>query len=256
MNRTRSLCVLLAVTAVLAGCAASSPTVTPRGTLPARFPEHSASEIRRLVRAGTDTLRSYRAEAQIAIQSPERSRTLSAEMRHRRRDSLFLSLSPGMGIEAARALVTPDSFFVHNRIRSRLSYGSREDTPPSLPNVLASRNLFAPLLGTTAPPADWDVSADSTYYHLQKGRRTYLVDPARWRVVRYEERDAEGRLVEERTFSRFEQVGGLLLPTKLVFRQPQKRRSAVVSYRQRTFNPAQLQFGLEAPASVEHRLIQ
>lgn len=253
------LLLTICLVAVLSGCSSSRPATTSRPALPSGFPSHTAAEIHQLMLHGTDTLQAYRATARLTVRSPEQNGTFSAEMHHRRQDSLYLTLSPGLGIEAARALVTPDSFFVYNRIKQRLTFGSLQGAAPNLPPVLTTGNLFATLTDLLVPPSDtdWRVHADSAYYHLRSPdeRRRYVVDPTTWRVVRYEERGPSGELVEERLFSRFERVGGLHLPRQIVFRRPQENSSAVITFRKRTFNPAQLRLALNVPSSAERRRV-
>lgn len=259
MHRFSLAAAVLAVL-VLSACS-SGPKLADRPTdLPAAFPNHSADEIRQFVAQPTDTLRSFEAEAQLSIDAPERSGRFGSTVRHRRGDSLFLSISPGLGIEAARALVTPDSFFVYDRINNELTYGALADAPRSqLPAPLMQGQTFENFLGILTPEAatDWTVTADSARYVLTdpEGRRTITVDPALWRVTRYEERATDGALVEERVFSDFDRFGALYLPRRVVLRRPGDEATASIYYRELTLNPGGLSFGLGVRASANRNLV-
>src|SRR5690606_41023061 len=99
---------------------------------------------------------------------------------------------------------------------------------------------FLPPEETTA----WQLSADSSYYHLRDPDqdRLFVVDPAIWRVVRYEERDGEGALLAQRLFYDFDLIEHLFLPRRVVIRRPQEETSATLYYRDLDLNPGALSF--------------
>lgn len=225
--------------------------------MPANFPNHTAAEIQRHLQAGADTLRAYRARASLRIDSPSQSGSFSSRINHRRGDSLYMTISPGLGIEAMRILVTPDSFFVYNRLESELTYGGLTDAASTLPAALTVSDPFENLTGTLTPPpyVDWNVDADSAYYYLREGGREYVIDPTVWRVVQYQEHDLSGNLVDERSFSEFDRFGGLYLPRRIVFRRPQEETTAALYYRELTLNPGELGFDLRVSSSADRRRV-
>ena len=257
MSKSFFALLFLGMLLAAAGCRSTRPPAAPRPGLPAGFPNHSAAEIQRNILQGVDTLNSFRARANLTISSPQQSGSFSAKISHRSDDSLYMAISPGLGIEAMRMLVTPDSFYVYDRIKKRLTYGSRRSAAAALPAALTVEDLFGNLTGTLlpSPAVEWEVEADSSYYHLTNARRTYVVDPATWRVVRYEERNRSGQLVDQRLFSEFDRFGNLYLPRRLVFRRPPEETTAVLYYRDVTLNPEQLQFDLRVSSSAERRLV-
>lgn len=247
--------VLLLAAVALAGCAGTREAT---GELPAGYPNHSFADIRQAVAQGTDTVRAFRAQAQLSLDTPERSGTFSATVRGKRGaagDSLYMSLSPGFGVEAARVLVTPDSFFVYDLVNNRLSYGALRDARRLLPAPLLTGKTFENVLGLLAPNPDlaWNVRPEgepgSERYVLTAsgGNRTVVVDPSRWRVMRYTERTPGGDLLEERRFSEFDRFGGLFLPRRAELRRPQENTTASLSYRRLTLNPSGLSFELGVP---------
>jgi hypothetical protein len=259
---TRSLLPLCALTVALAltalGCRSTASTAA--GELPARFPNHSADQIRQQILLGADTLRAFTAKARVSIDAPSRSGQFSATIRQRRGDSLFMSLSPGLGIEAARILVTPDSVFIYDRINQRLRYGSLQEAQSRLPAPLAVGRGFDVLLGFMAPNAgsQWTVSADSTTYRLATpgGRRKLVVDPTRWRATRYTRYAADSTLMEERTFSEFTTFDGVTIPRRIQVRRTDPDVSASVFYREVRLNPGSLSFDLDVRRSAKRIPLQ
>ncbi len=245
-------CIAAALT-ILYGCTTTRPPLERE--IPEEFPYHSADQIMLNLRHDQAALHSYRARAAISIRSAENGGQFSAEMHARKNDSIYVSISPGLGIEAARALVTPDSFFFYDRIKNRLVYGSVDEAGDILPQPFTSENLFENLLGLVGPPADteWEVSSDSAYYYLHdtNGTMTYVIDPAFWRVVRFEEQGAGGDLLERRTYSEFDQFDDTVVPRRLVFDRPGDDQRASIYYRDLTLNPDRLSFSLRVRDSAE-----
>ena len=252
--RLRPVLVILAAL-LIHGCASTAPTPLERD-LPSNFPNHSVQQILlNVTRAYPDSLLAYRAKASLAIRTPDRSGQFSADMRKSAGDSLYVSISPGLGIEAARALVTPDSFYFYDRLKNRLVYGSMDEAGDILPQPFASKGLFENLLGLISPPADvsWRMRADSGYYHLiaPDGLQTYTVDPAFWRVVRYTGRTEDGTLLEQRSFSEFDTFEGLVLPRRVEFSRPLEESRASIYYRSLALNPGDLSLDLDVRDSAE-----
>ncbi len=230
----------------VAGCSGSR-ALAPRPELPEAFPHHSLLQIQQHLRpTALDTLLAFTAKASLSIRSPQQNANLTADIRHRRNDSLYMTLSPGLGLEAARILITPDSFFVHDRINKRLMYGNLEDASAQLPFPVTGDDIFLGLLGLLSPDdqTNWQLDADSAHYHLRDPERDrlFVIDPALWRVVRYEERDEQGDLVEARVFEEFDQFEHLFLPREVTFRRPSQETSATLYYRSLNLSPTTVSF--------------
>ncbi len=196
----------------------------------------------------------YTAESALAVRSPAQSGSFTAEISHRKNDSLLISISPGFGIIAVRALVTPDSFYVHDRINKELAIGTINDMQRLLPLPTDAEILYNSMLGIWAPEStdNWELTADKSYYIFREpgDRRIIYVDPIYWRIVRYIENNPDGSLLEERTFSEFEDFDGMYLPRRLTFRRPGDDTSASLYHRKLTLNPPVLTFDFEVSNSV------
>ena len=186
---------------------------------------------------------------------PSQSGSFTAQMHVRRADSLYMSIRVTFGIEAARTLVTPDSFFVYDRINKQLVFGPLSYAKAFLPPPFVLGNFFPNLLGMVPPDPSvkWEVEADSMRYYLRDPAhlRTYIVDPILWRVIRYEEKDAAGTIVEDRTYSDFDNVDGYFLPRRLVFRRPPDKAFASIYYRDMELNPRSQSFDLRVGRGVK-----
>lgn len=237
----------------LAGC--RGPRSTAIEPAESGFPFHSLDQIQTaLAGARPATIHAYRAETALSVRSPIQSGSFSADIIHRENDSLLISVSPGFGIVAVRALITPDSVFVHDRINRELTYGSILEVGQFLPLPTDPAGLYQAMLGLLSPASSvsWNLSHASGLYILKApdGRLTYTIDPAAWRVVRYEERNGDGGLVEERTFSEFERYTDGYLPRRLTFRRPEDDTAASLYYRKLTLNPPDLRFDFSVAGSV------
>lgn len=229
------------------GCSGARRAGLPT-ELPAAFPNHTLEQILSRLEPAPESLTSFTTRASVAFYSPDRSGSFTANLNHRRNDSLYMSIRVTLGVEAARTLVTPDSFFVYDRINQELIYGSLEEIGTLLPAPFASDNLLPELFGYFSPDTTvaWRVVADTARYYLfdPAGRYTYAIDPILWRVVRYTEEDPSGTIIEERTFQQYDVFDDYILPRRITFRRPQDRVSASLYYRDLTLNPPKLSFDI------------
>lgn len=159
-----------------------------------------------------------------------------------------------VGIEGGRLLLTQDSVFFFDTRRAVLRAGPASSVRTLIPVPVSSSRLFQNMLGLIAPPRkqDWSLQSDSSYYYLSASSTNvqYVVDPKRWRVVRYQKTTPEGTVLQKRLFSDFRPVDGVQMPHQLIFRRPNAELSAVVNYRQITLNPSRLSLDLEVPPEV------
>ena len=146
----------------VAGCSGSRPVEDIRPDLPDAFPFHTVEQIQQQIRlAGADTLVALQGKANLSIRTPELKGNVTARLKHRRSDSLYMSVTATLGIEAARMLVTPDSFFVYDRINKKLNYGSMDYASTFLPPLLTGDDVFLNLLGLLQPESDIDWQLDA-----------------------------------------------------------------------------------------------
>lgn len=241
-----------------AGCSGPLVREAPEADAPAGFPHHSAEEVLAHLAAGADTLLAFSSQSRLELEAPDRSVSASATLRQRAADTLWASLQGPLGIEGARVLLTPDSVKAHDKIRGRLYVGPLEAIAAYLPGPASTRDLFEALLGLLRPEATtaWALRAGPRYYHLTDaaGRRVYTIDPALWRVVRYTALGPGGATVEERTYSEFDLVGGVVVPRRVVLRSPAEGVTVRIEHRRLRLNPASLAFPFSPGSAERHRL--
>lgn len=251
---------LIAVAAiVLSACGGPRAVIDDRPDAPAGdLPVLSAMDVVDQIGQSSSGIRSYAARGQINIQSPQQRGTYAVNVRAGASDSLFLSVGQ-FGIEGLRALVTPDSFFVYDVLRNRLTYGGIEQARAVLPVPLGGDDAFRSLIGTILPDmaSAWQVNAGGRFYTMSAAdeNRTLVVDPALWSVLRYEERDASGDLVEERLYSDHADFGGYMLPRRIAFNIPGHETSVTLMYRDVDINPDRLDLSLRVNRTAQRELI-
>ncbi len=241
----------------LSGCAGPRRAAPNLPALPGGYPHHSLEEVVRLVGAGAGGVNSFSAAAVLSVDAPERGGRFTANIRARRNDSLYMSISPGLGIEVGRMLTTPDSIYVFDRVNNELLYGSVEDAAGLLAVPLAPELLFDGLLGLFSAEAlsGLTLTAGDDQYILTDAerRRTYVVEPRIWRVIRYEERSAGGELVEERLYAAHEAFDGVLLPRSVTLNVPQQETRAEIYFRSLKLNPRDLTFNFKVNRSASRK---
>lgn len=210
--------VLLLLAAGLAGCAAPARIAAP--AVPATPDGDAATVLGRLPTA--DSLwPAFRIEARLSWSTPDFGETVSSDIRVRGRDTLWVRLRGPLGIEAARALVTRDSIYLHDRLADRLYVGDRSSG--LLPAGLAEGFLAASFFGFDPPRAvGFSVVPDSAYVRLERadGTETVLVDRSVHRMVLHERRAPSGGVLESRRFGSFDRFSGLVLPRRIVAVRP------------------------------------
>lgn len=260
-HRTRPyifLVALIVLGGLLAGCAGSKSVVDrPPTELPPGFPNHSARFVQRAVAATADSLDAFEASGRLELHRPDDRSAYKAHVQQRANDSLLVSLSPGWGIVAARALATHDSVFVYDRFHHRLYYGTVGNVQRVLPELASVSTLFNNLTGTVVP-ADrrrWRIRADSSRYILtaEAGFRQYraVVEPRMWRVVRYEVRTRDGTMIETREFSDFRRIDGVYMPHRIEVHRPRRKTRLIVEYDSIQPNPGALAFSFPVAPGAE-----
>ena len=217
------------------------------------------TQVRGLVMGGSDTLSSFRARASVSVRSPEQSARFGSHIDYRRADSLYLNVRATLGIEAARALVTPDSFFVYDRIKRKLYFGDIKKADSVLPLPISGPGVFEMLLGIEfAPDGDWTMTADSAFYTFtsRDHRTEVVVDPRIWRVTRYLRTDSFGAVEEERAYSEFSDFDGIVLPRKVVLSRPIQDTFASIYYSRLELNPPSLDLKLSVSDRAEKVLVR
>jgi outer membrane lipoprotein-sorting protein len=244
---------VLAAAVLLAGCAsrpAPRPGAAPIGTLP------SAQRVLDGLAQRRAAVRGLRALARLSYVSPDESRRAKQLVIVERPDRLrFEVLSPfgavfvltaGGGVLAAWAR-EESTVYRGAASAENLQRYAQVDLPIAIAVDL--------LLGTPPLRGDVDsvVSDDDGAVELwqETGHRTQVAwfTPA-LEALRYEQRDAEGRVLMRTSFSQYAAVDGVRMPTQLAIELPLEQRRIDIALSETEVNPvlADTVFVLETPA--------
>lgn len=228
-----------------------------RKSLPNYTPEEIVCHVESAL---PESLNTFVATANLSAQSPAFSGNLTARIAHRRQDSLYLSLSAApLGIEVARFLATPDSFFYYDRLAKTLSLGTLNAAEAALPFLFVGDSVFRVFLGLVVPDTDTalQLRPDLGHYVLQTKdhRKRWIVDTASWRVVLYEEQTNDGSITEAVSYSDFDIIAGVRLPRRIIVRRPGDKTNVSIYYREIALNPDALSMQLHVPNDVVHILV-
>lgn len=254
----RSLC-LAALALGLAACSNGGPIVedAPDRTTPDAFPDHSLPAIRQSVAVSLGQVRSYAADGRVRIVTPDREDDATFSLRSRLADSSTVKVRGPLGIEVARAVVTPDSFVAFNKFADQLLVGRVEVAERYVPGTGSSEVLSRALAGLLVPDgAMWSVTPGDSLYTLVSRRddgtrRVLVVDPAIWRVVQAQEIDASNSVVADQVFSEFDTVEGVVMPRRVVLTAPDQGVRITLEHRRLVLNPEDLRLQFRRPSDAE-----
>ncbi len=238
--RGRVVCGAVAV-AVLAGCPARPPA-RPSAIEPIAELIPQAELVHALaVRRGA--LHSLRALARLRITAPELSRSARQVIIAARPDRLRLEVLSPMGTVFVLT-ATDGSLAAYARDEARVYRGAA-----SAKNLARYAQVDLPvatavdlLLGTPPVRADRDGVVSRDDGHLQLWQADDGDVQVTWfgpglEPVRYERRDGEGRVLLRATFGEYTEVGGVRVPTQLVFELPRSQRRIDIALRDPEVNP-------------------
>ena len=253
----RLLAALLLLTA--AGCSGPLVRNAPNVDAPADFPGHTAEQIAYQLATGANDIHSFRSEGRLHIESPTFSQGVGVSIRASLADSLYTKLRGPLSIEIARTLITADSILAHDKLNHKFYYGALTVMDRYVPGAGEPGLLAKTLLGLIVPTVteSTTVEADSQYYYVSvmdaagHVRERWTVDPALWRVVRMEERAADGTVMTSRAFSSFDVVDDVVLPRHVVLSSAAEGITISIEHRQLTVNPDPLTFPFSRPRDVE-----
>ena len=255
MTRVAWVGILLICGLSTAGCA-STRLQDSSAQLPSGFPNHSAAQILDRLPGYPTEMNRVTAQSRIALSSPEEKGRFTAKIAYLHPESLFVRVTFPLGIEGARVLSTPDRAWVYDRVEKVVWTGSPERVAAVLPGAVAGTDLVQLATGfdQPLPDVDWAVSTDSTLYLLTHpdGSLRYTVDPTLWRVVSVRTSDATGMVLEQRWYTDFREVEGILLPRRMALSRPLDSLRISMALERITLDPRDaLEFDLDVSSEAQ-----
>lgn len=255
---------LLALLALLGAGCSTGPLVrdAPVAEAPTGYPGHSVAQVLAAVEASVAPVQSVAADGDLVIEGGDERQSASFSLRARIADSLTAVVRGPLGIEGGRGLVTPDSFYVADRINRQLVVGPVRAADRYVPGAGSSERVARAALGLLVPEPDveWALTAEGGQYRLLgrlpggAGTREYTVDPSLWRVVRVRDFDASGQRVALQEAEAFDTVEGVVLPRRV--RLEGGGTTVALEHRRLVVNPPDLRLRFSRPADYEVVAVQ
>ena len=197
------------------------------------------------------------AAGDLSIQSPLYTGGAAMRLKHRAADSMLVSLAVrGLGIEAARLLVTPDSFFLYNRLEGVVTAGVDDFLPAMFSAAAAMRRM----LGLIRPDGEtaWELveTADGIVLRDADRREQWIVDPVLGRVLSFEHKLPSGQLAEGLYFADFVPIDGELYPRRVTYRSPLQSTNGMIQFSSLQFVDDVSSMALGAPGDVTRTLVE
>lgn len=241
-----SIAGLILLTSIFFG-ACKSPTQLRRSELSDKTPEFLIEEQRKT----NPEFNGLSARISAQADTPERSISFKMNIRLQRDSIMWISISPALGIEVVRALITTDSVFVINRVDKTFLETDFHYLSEMANTDVDFAMLQALLTGTALEvfdPAEFQILPDREGYLISRLRRRKMkrVQNIFERIERLESRDKQERItkIEERKIDRIvDKEGGTVTDSsqfvaQSVWLRPEDYR--IMRYRFRDFAPDRL----------------
>ncbi len=220
----------------LFGCKTNRVATTPSG-----LPAITTSALLDSVNDNSFNLLS--AKLNVTHSTENGTQSFGARMRVNKDSIIWLSVTPALGIEVVRLVITPDSIKMLNRIDQKFFVESFEKTNELLQLEITYPMLQSVLLGEFVPIYDeqiyaltplvdlYTLIADSTHTKNQnvevKVEQRTEFDPSIWRVKRtvLKNKQRNEQILAE--YTDFQRIGSKIFPATMQFRTQGKENVAV-----------------------------
>ncbi len=196
---------------------------------------------------------SLQARGNLSMKTPLYSGTLTAEISHRKADSLFMIFRVrGLNLEAGRLLVTQDSLFFYDRFAQTLRTAGSSHS--ALPALFSVQNAMEQMLGYVRPirgtPLQMKSTQDGLILTDSLIHRTYTVNPENWRTTQVMQYDMSNSLVEALYFKDFFAVDAEVVPRQIIYRNPTMSMNAILYYGSLSLNEPIASLSLDLPDDI------
>jgi hypothetical protein len=222
----------------------------------AGYPNPSAEQIVAAIEASIEPVRLVSADGDLSFTSPQENQNATFSLRARLADSASVTVRGPLGVVAGQGLVTADSVFFSNRLNKEFLLGPLSAAEAIIPGASVDGRAVRAALGLLAlePNVNWTVLAEGGLYRLS-GRlpggtsRSYVVDPAIWRVTELIVFDEQGRESGSQTAEAFDTVEGVVMPRRV--RLEKDGTIIVLEHRRLETNPADLRIRFRRPTDYQ-----
>ena len=209
----------------------------------------------------------FSAKGRMQLEKPDEKIGSAVTIRIKKDSVIWISIVPALGIEAARARITPDTIQVLNRLQREYIAGNFSMLQKRY-NIAASFDMLqAMLLGNYLPgePGTVKEIKGGEMQQIQQLRNNLLInqflDVEMRKLKRLQVIDEKTGDAIVATYNEFETQGNNLFPTAaLVLLQRasnpdpnSKAASVAIKYNKYSFNESDLQFPFSVPADYERK---
>lgn len=258
MNKLPAL--FLAITLAFLGSACKKESVPVASATGAPLPGVSVNVV-------NTEFKTFSAKGRMQLETPEEKIGSTVTIRMKKDSVIWVSMVPGLGIEAVRARITPDTIQIINRLQRQYIAGNFSMLQRKF-NISASFDLLqAMLLGNYLPgePGLVKEIKGGEHQQIQQTRNNLTInqflDVEMRKLKRMQVTDDKTGDNIVATYNEFEtQENNLLATTMLILLErasnnnPSKKNAAVsIKYNKFSLNEADLQFPFTVPADYERK---
>lgn len=203
------------------------------------------------------------AKAKINFDSEKNSLSSTANIRIRKDSIIWVSLSPGLGIEAARILITQDSIFVIDKVHKEYQKIGLHELSEKFDFDIDYQLVQALILGNLIYPYDREkvVRASPGYVYNQQQGSFYFENIIGAKTMKLEKLQVKDTVSENTisvNYGDFQLVGEQILPfkiaAKLQYKGGAKKDTEVeIEYRQAGIEKKPLKFPFNIPQKYERK---
>jgi len=259
MNKLSAL--FLAISLAFLGSACKKETVPVASATPAPAPAGVT------VNVVNTEFRTFSAKGKMQLETPEEKIGSGVTIRIKKDSVIWISVVPGLGLEAARIRITPDTIQVINRLQKQYFAGNFSMLQKKY-NIAASFDLLqAMLMGNyiQGEPGMVKEIKGGEMQQIQQQRNNLIInqflDASVNKLKRLQISDGKTGDSMTATYNEFEAQESALVPTATLIllernsnNNPKGKNAAVsIKYNKFSLNDADLQFPFTVPADYERK---
>lgn len=238
MRLSLSVVLCMLCTTLFFGCKSTQRVTTKPSALPALSTAQMLDSIQ-----AHSSYSFLSAKLSVQHSTAEKTQNFGVRARLKKDSIIWLSITPGLGIEAIRLVITPDSIKMINRIEQKYFSESFDKTSELLQMEVSFDVLQATLTGAFVPLYTDDVyqlqplvdlyvleaqpeNLAANQRPLQLEQKTEI-DPSIWRITRSVLRNPPRNEQILAEYNNFQQLPSMVFPTNMQFRMQGKEHIAV-----------------------------
>ena len=225
--------------------------------------EWTIGEIKRKISDNSSRLRSFNAEGDITIDTPEMSNSGSMVVSIIKPDSIFVKIEGPFGLSVASMLITRKNFIYYNAMDNIVFRGNSSSA--NLSAILNFKINFDDLINSFSGSVVFDDTGDSNSTLTKEGSdivltivdsdkdevKKYWVDSKYFLINKYNIYNKSGQLLFNAEYTNYENINNLYFPSNITVNKPKEKQHLWLNYTDKTINNNYLNFKLKIPKSAK-----